>query len=230
MMAIRKRYWAWAALAGIAAGCVMETRPEPPVILFLGNSITQSLTDSSIGWTFTRGMAASTLEKDYVHQTVRMLKEKGLELKPVIGSRDCIVCDGVINEYLERIDDVLTIRPRYAVIQLGENSDLIQIRSGRLTREYLALLTALKERGVKKIFCMTNWDEARLEDVHNDAILRAIRHYPDVRVVDITSLAKHGENYGDSSLFTNVDVLWHPGDKGMERMAESLSRAIWEDR
>ena len=54
--------------------------------------------------------------------------------------------------------------------------------------------------------------------------------YPDIRVVDITSLAKQPVNYGDSSLFANVDVLWHPGDKGMEGMARALSRAILENR
>ena len=45
-------------------------------VLFVGNSITRHMPLPSIGWTGDWGMAASCEEKDYVHQTVRLLEEK----------------------------------------------------------------------------------------------------------------------------------------------------------
>lgn len=210
--------------------CILETRYQSPKILFLGNSITLSKVNPEIGWGFEGGMAASAPEKDYVHQTIRMLKEGGLEAEAVLGSRDCEICDGVIGEHLETMDEIRALRARYAVVQLGENSDAIEIRSGRLTGQYLELLTALEESGFRRIFCITNWGESSLEAPHNQAILKAIRRYPDIRVVDITAVAGESANYGDSTLYPNRDVQWHPGDGGMEGIARALSESILEAR
>ncbi len=209
---------------------MFETRSRPERILFLGNSITLAVKNPKVGWPLDAGMAASAPALDYVHQTERILREKGMDVEAVIGSRDCDICDGVFGEIMENIDDVREMRPRFVVVQLGENSDLIQIRSGRLTREYGELLQALYDRGVRDVFCVSNWDEASLEDPHNNAILKAILRFPQAQLVDITGLAKHPENYGDSALYADRDVQWHPGDKGMLRMAELLSSSILETR
>lgn len=213
-----------------AVSCMFETRSRPERILFLGNSITLSVKNPKVGWPIDAGMAASAPALDYVHQTERLLREKGMDVEAVIGSRDCEICDGVIGELMENIEVVGEIRPRSVVVQLGENSDLIQIRSGRLTREYGELLQALFDRGVREVFCLSNWDEGSIEDPHNNTILKAILRYPQVHWVDITGLAGHPENYGDSALYPDRDVQWHPGDKGMLRIAEILSSTILETR
>jgi hypothetical protein len=220
---------AWAALGLLLGGCVFESRYQRPKILFLGNSITFIGEQPWVGWNHAHGMAASEESKDYVHQTVRILREKGLDLEPVLGSRDCEICDGVIGEHIERLADVGVIRPRYVVVQLGENADAVEIRSGRLTEQYGTLLQGLKEQGARRIYCISNWDEDSLADAHNEAILRAIRRHRDVKVVDITALAKDRANYGDSVLFPNTDVRWHPGDRGMEGIAQALASAILEN-
>jgi len=210
--------------------CVFETRPQPSRILFLGNSITYAPANADFGWPRSVGMAASSQDKDYVHQTIRILREKGMDVEAVLGTRDCEICDEVIGEHIETLDDIREIRPRYAVVQLGENSDHIQINSGRLTREYLLLLEGLKKRGIRDIFCISNWHEASPEDPHNQAILRAIRHFSDIHWVDIGSLANRPEYYGDTTLYSDRDILWHPGDLGMLRIAEILAESIWEQR
>lgn len=221
------------ALSGLVAGligaCVFETRHRPPKILFLGNSITYIGKSEPFGWPHEHGMAASAQSKDYVHQTVRILKERGLELEPVLGSRDCQICDGVIGEHLERVDDVRHIRPRYVVVQLGENASEAEIQSGRLTREYRELLQGLKDNGARRIFCISTWDEDTLGTPRNEAILRAVRHFPGIRVVDISKVSQDPAAFGDSLLFPDVHVRWHPGDKGMEGIAHLLASAILEN-
>ena len=52
-------------------------------ILFVGNSITKHAPKPSIGWDRDCGMAASSLENDYVHLLLQKLKEKGV---PVTAS------------------------------------------------------------------------------------------------------------------------------------------------
>lgn len=174
-------------------------------------------------------MAATAKSKDYVHQTVRILKERGLEPEPVLGSRDCEICDGVIGEHLERVHEVATIKPRHVVVQLGENSRAVEIQSGRLIQHYGDLLQGLKDHGGEKNFCVSNRDEDSLADAHNEAILRAIRRYKNIQVVDISALAKDKAYYGDTAVFPNAAVDWHPGDKGMEAIARKVADAILEN-
>ena len=85
-------------LAGALAtvSCMFETRTQPPPILFLGNSITRAIENDSVGWPQDAGMASSSRALDYVHQTERILREKGMDVAAVLGSRDCGICDGVI--------------------------------------------------------------------------------------------------------------------------------------
>ena len=131
---------------------------------------------------------------------------------------------------MENIEEVRALKPRYVVVQLGENSDAVAIGSGRLTREYGELLQAIYDRGAEEVFCVSDWDEASFEDPHNAAILKAVRKFPRVHWVDITGLAKHPENYADTVLYKNEAVRWHPGDKGMQGIAEALAAVILEQR
>jgi hypothetical protein len=173
-------------------------------------------------------MAASKLTNDYVHRTLQMLKAKGREMTGVIGPRDCdfTPCDGPVEEHLHNIYTVRESQAKYVVVQLGENSSEVEAVSGKLRAQYHALLEAISQAGVRRIFCITPWGEASLDGLRTKAIRLAMLDIEVAELVDISSLATDPLNYGDSTLFKDKSVLWHPGDRGMDGIAKILSEVI----
>lgn len=209
-------------------GCLFETHTQPPTVIFMGNSITNADTNSQLNWNHKSGMAASSLAKDYVHRTLQILKDNGREMSGVLGARDCdfTPCDGPIEEHLHNIYQVKDLHAKYVVVQLGENSSDVEAISGKLRAQYHALLEAIGKAGVQRIFCITPWGETSLDGLRTKAIRLAMLDVSNVELVDITSLSANPGNAGDSTLFKDPAVLWHPGDAGMEGIAKTLSEAI----
>lgn len=212
------------------AGCLFETQRKGSPILFMGNSITRNAPAPEAGWYGDWGMAATARENDYAHQTVRLLGEKGLDLELHLAERDCDYCDGAIDEQIRNMDQVRRLRPRFVVVQLSEHSFDVELRSGKMIAQYRELLGALRDEGVRHVYCIGAWGETRPDEARNDGMLIALRDFPEYDWIDITAVAGDSLNYGDKSLFPDVHIAWHPGDRGMLSIAEALSRAIWEDR
>ena len=214
----------------LAAACVFETRTEAPKVLFMGNSITYNRPVPEIGWDGAWGMAASARDSDYVHQTVRLLAERGLAVEAHVADRDCPDCDGAIDEQIHNMDQVERLKPRYVIVQLSEHSQEIELRSGKMTEQYRKLLRGLDSLGVPHVYCLGTWSEAAEEGPYAQAIHYAVREFPGVRYLSIRHVSADPANYGDPALFGDTGVLWHPGDKGMLGIARVIADAIWEDR
>jgi hypothetical protein len=212
------------------AGCVFETQHRGPAIMVMGNSIMRNPPLPEIGWTGDWGMAASARDKDYSHQLVRILDEKGLELELHLAERNCPQCDGAIDEQIHNMDQVRRVHPRYVVVQLAEHSGDIELRSGKMADQYRRLLQALKDEGVPHVYCVSSWGEKDKDGPHAAAIWVALKDFPEYRYVDISAVAADTLNYGDPAVFADAGVRWHPGDRGMLKIAEAVSAAIWEDR
>jgi hypothetical protein len=217
--------------AFVWTGCLFDTHSQPPTVIFMGNSITLADTNSLVNWNHYSGMAASSVETDYVHQTLRILGESGHEMTGVIGARDCepAQCDGPIEEHLNNIGQVIDLKPKYVVVQLGENSKDVEVMSGKLRAQYHALLEGLVGAGVRRIFCITPWSETSLLGFRTLPVRMAMYGIPEAELVDITSVSADPKNSGDTALFKNPDVLWHPGDSGMNGIAKALAGAILKD-
>jgi hypothetical protein len=241
------RFWnpsaiAWRRAAGAIAlafstlgtpflpGCVFETERKGPVILFMGNSITLHDTLPAVGWHGTWGMAATASDKDYVHRTVARLKDKGMDVDARIGERNCVPCDGAIDEQAHAVEQLRRLRPRYAVVQLSENNFDIELRSGKMTAQYKSLLRVLKDEGVPHVYCLGAWGEKGPDDARATAIKAALWDFPEYRFLDISALAQDTLNYGDTTVFKNAFVAWHPGDRGMDGIASVIAEAVWADR
>lgn len=221
---------ACAAAALLALSCVFETRPEHPGILFMGNSITLNPPAPEFGWEHDWGMAASSRENDYVHRTVRLLEERGMPLRMEIAGKPCPDCDGALDEQAHNMEQVRRFRPRYVVVQLSEHSHDIELRSGKMTAQYRALLGNLVKEGVRHIYCVGSWTEKVQDGIYSQYIRMAVKDFPEAEFVDIHRVAADPANEGDSTLFSHPAVLWHPGDSGMLGMARLIADAIWEDR
>ena len=219
-----------AAAALLSASCVFETRPEHPGILFMGNSITQNAPAPESGWPHDWGMAATARERDYVHQTVRLLEERGMPLRMEIAGKPCPDCDGALDEQANNMEQVRRFRPRYVVVQLSEHSHDIELRSGKMTAQYRTLLANLAKEGVRHIYCVGAWTEKVKGGAYSQYIRMAVKDFPEAEFVDIHEVAALPGNDGDPALFDNPHVLWHPGDSGMLGIARLIADAVWEDR
>jgi hypothetical protein len=211
-------------------GCVLETERKGPVILFMGNSITLNAPAPDLKWYGTWGMAASVPEKDYLHQTVELLKEKGMAVEPHVGERNCVPCDGGIDEQAQNREQIRRLRPRYVVVQLSEHSFEIELKSGKMKAQYISLLKMLHEEGVPRVYCLGAWGERAPDELRGTAIQAALSGFPEYRFVDISPIVRDSANYGDPAAFTDLAVLWHPGDRGMRALAETVSAVVWADR
>jgi hypothetical protein len=241
------RFWnpsaaAWRRAAGALAlafstlgtaflpGCVFETEKKGPVILFMGNSITLAAASTEFGWNGNWGMAATSQDKDYAHQTLAVLKERGMQAELAIGDRNCVPCDGGIDEQAHNMEQVRRLRPRYVIVQLSEHSFDIELRSGKMTAQYRSLLQALSDEQVPHVFCLGAWGEKSDQEARAMGIKTALAGFPRYRFLDISPLVRDTLNYGDTTLFKNPYVAWHPGDRGMRKLGELIADAVLEER
>jgi lysophospholipase L1-like esterase len=183
-------------------------------ILFLGNSITANGPSPAIGWTGNWGMAASEASKDYVHQfAARLGVVDHTEVTLYAFETD------FRNYKLDSIEGYLQQQPDIIIVQLGDN---VSDATG-FAQYYPALIDRLGTHGNPLIICTSTWWPS---PVLNEQI-RNICSKPDRRFVDISHLYLDATNIASSErTFTNAGVSSHPGDKGMEAIADALYRAL----
>lgn len=90
-------------------------------IVFIGNSITLHGAAPHIGWNHVWGMAASALEKDYVHIVTRGI-EAETGRKADVRVRNLADFERNFKTYdYSRDKDLIDFNPDYLIIALGEN-------------------------------------------------------------------------------------------------------------
>ncbi len=193
-------------------------------ILFLGNSITLHGPKEDIGWSGNWGMAASGIEKDYVHILLERFQHKYGTLPTA------------------KIENIADFEREYAVIDVEEkfkcfvdfNADIIILAIGEnvpaLTEEpdqtafsiaVNKLLTVLTKNRKPAIFVRgTFW-----ADLVKDEILKKVCLDFGGYFVDISTLCKDETNFARAERdYRHDGVAAHPGDAGMM----AIANAIWE--
>lgn len=216
------------ATAGVVAFCVCIVVAARGAecelkIAFIGNSITRHGPKADIGWTNDWGMAASAERLDYVHRTVASVEEK---LKRNVsferfGSGAFELFDD--REKLDSaISGVLAYVPDVVILAYGENVNTLTNRQRAALYEdaYRHTIRRIRKAGCCVIVRESFWAKPyQLEMIPRLATEEGV---PFVRCSDLGSQPSMRAD----GLFEHSGVAFHPGDRGMAKIAERLVDAI----
>lgn len=195
-------------------------------VLFLGNSITLHGTAPNIGWTGNWGMAASTREKDYVHLLLdRIAKAAGG--KPVVMVKNIADFERRQSDFnvSEGLQDELAFEADLIVIAIGENasSPKTDDAKAKYGAAFANLLAELKKRGQPTLIVRSCF----WPDPAKDQIMKKVCEDAGGVFVDNSKLGGDESNYARSERkIEHAGVAGHPGDKGMQAIADTLWNAI----
>ena len=212
-------------LAGPAAGQEGKLRPEVKVdrVLFLGNSITRHGQAPKIGWNSDWGMAASALEKDYVHLVAAGLAElAGKKPEVMVANIADFERNLATYDVDARLKAEIDFKPTLVIVAIGENVPALgseeakaQFRTG-----LKKLLGSVK--GSTLLVRSSFWADQSKDDLLKEACLAAGGTF-----VDIGALGKDESNYARAERkFEHAGVAAHPGDKGMKAIAGAILVAL----
>jgi lysophospholipase L1-like esterase len=195
-------------------------------VVYLGNSITLHGPAPKIGWTLNCGMAASAPEKDYVHLlTAKLAKAAGGE--PQIKVKNIADFERQFETYdLEAgLKEELAFQPSVVIVAIGENVPGLATSDAKAKYQaaFTRLLDTLKKHGNPTIFVRSSfWADPAKDDGMEHASKEAGAVF-----LNIAELGKNPANAATAERkFENAAVGNHPGDKGMQAIADALWAAI----
>ena len=186
-------------------------------ILFLGNSITRHGVNEGIGWLHDWGMAASSYEKDYVHQTMSMVYEKMPDASFLVAQ---------VSEWERAFWDADLVDDRYAaaenygadiiVMRAIENVQKADFESRDFVAGYEMLLNKMNPDGHAKIVATSSFWPYPVRD----ELIKKIAEKNGWRFVDVA--IGGDDKYTAKGLFEHAGVAAHPGDEGMAEIARRI--------
>lgn len=187
-------------------------------IAVLGNSITRHGPKPDIGWNNDFGMAASDREHDYVHRLFAKLTES--------GKRVCFFVKqfafwerNLTGEFTDDYSDVKEFRPDIVVFRLGENVDS-KTDASVFEAEVERLLDYVGSGSARLLLTTCFWHKNMVDDV-----IRRICEKHGLTPCELGDLGERPEMKA-IGLFEHSGVAAHPGDLGMENIAERIFNAL----
>jgi hypothetical protein len=210
--------------AGVSLTVVASTNIRR--ILFLGNSITIHGPKADIGWSGNWGMAASSEEKDYVHLVARAVAVH-TGVTPAVQVLN--IADFERNyttfDVAGGLKDAFAFDPDLVVLAIGENVPGLSSESSK--GEFRAGVQRILEVAMTKRHPLIVVRSCFWPDVAKDQILHEAADMVGATFVNIAAIGRDPANAARSERsFTHDGVAAHPGDKGMQAMADAIIRAI----
>jgi len=204
----------------IFSGCGKQPAPPTPPayrILVLGNSITYSPANPSIGWNGSWGMAASAAENDFVHLLTKQLKN--VNASNEVLSKN--IAEFEVNFDTYNFDaNLKTLRdakPALIVLRIGENVTR-NTEAALFEQKYQELLNYFKtdNPSVKILAVGSVWPD-------RDMPTNVMKKYSDF--VPLVFMQGDLSNYAFGN-FADSGVASHPSDKGMAVIANTIFNAV----
>ncbi|OQA78162.1 MAG: hypothetical protein BWY31_04381 [Lentisphaerae bacterium ADurb.Bin242] len=200
----------------IFAGSADVFAKEIREVVIFGNSIRKKAPAKELGWTGDWGMAATGKDKDYVHILYKKICDK---LAKTQKEPPKLRWGGNVRESDFLKYDVGQVKEADVIIvQLGDNCFGNSVET--FQKPYEAMIRDFKNVRGAILICVSNWGGGK----HSEMIEAAAQNQG-AKFVPIYLLQRDPQNSAKSEgHFTNTNVNWHPGDRGMKAIAE----AIWE--
>lgn len=189
-------------------------------VLIMGNSLTIHNSYPSLGWYQSCGMAASCEAKDFVH----LLTTKIHNVNPYARIKYGRIGDFELNFWnydTTFFTENISFKPDLIIIQIGENIDDDKARSQGLRNHIVELVNRVKKDEHVTV-CLTNdfWPNKYVS-----AEIEAACRMENYLLVNIADLYADRSNTGDG-FFAHPGVANHPGDKGMNIIADRIWNTI----
>ncbi len=185
-------------------------------ILFVGNSITRHGKKPEIGWYHDFGMAASCAEKDYVHRVVSALSKKNDAAACIaqVGAWEGHYKEGAAQ--LEKFEKARNFGADIIVIRCVENCDHKNLDKEIFEREYKRLIDYFNLNKKAHIILTTSfWKHPA------DEVIRAVAEKENYDLAELSDLGED-DSMKALGLFEHEGVANHPGDLGMQKIAERI--------
>ena len=187
-------------------------------ILFLGNSITRHEVAESIGWFGSWGMAASCEENDYAHTFVRRVQSDGKIVSYCIVNAsewEQSWSDDILPEKYTAARDFFA---DVVIVRLGENARLLN-RVEKFMPHYERFIDFFTNESAQVIVTDLFWEYEPF-----DTAVKSFAARYDYAFVPLHDLGRSDEMKAMGK-FKHAGVAAHPGDKGMEAIAERIYAA-----
>ena len=196
-------------------------------IMFIGNSITLHERKDDIGWYKECGMAASDINHDYVHLVYKALKEK----YPLVNA--CVLNGGFWEkDYLNEsklktiIDVVEDYKPDLLVIRIGENFNkemLVDKESPYIA--FNSLISESKKHSKRIIVSSMFWAHPVI-----DMAIKKASQNNNVEYVFLSDIGENRKYAAYDQYKNNAIYCGHPGDLGMQVIADRFLQTIFKDK
>ena len=189
-------------------------------LLCLGNSITRHSPAPQIGWTGDWGMAASCMEKDYVHVLTAKLDAAGKHTETKFENIAEFEREPETYDF-SAFDAYRAWEPEVVVLRICENTPGEKLDAfGEAYERLISYFEGAKHKPV--IFAVGPfWRNDKAEELIR---LAAEKHPGTARFVSLSAL--FSTDYQAIGLFEHAGVAGHPSDRGMEAIASILFDAI----
>ncbi|SKB07653.1 Lysophospholipase L1 [Prosthecobacter debontii] len=195
-------------------------------VLFLGNSITKHGPKADLDWHGNWGMAATAEAKDYVHLVTAGLTDKqGKAPEVSVNNIADFERNHVGYDVGGKLAANLDFKADLIILAIGENVPALKSDESKAAFK-TALTDLLKHlKGPQNPTIIVRscfWANAA-----KDEVLKQCAAEAGATFVDISALSKDESNYGRAERpYKHAGVANHPGDKGMQGIAEAILKAV----